>query len=162
MALMVGTAVSRKMDDLPMWLQYYPKILFDTINRSGTGVITKAATHSTQCVTNYMLEPLNISCCMGQCVWRGQNELKLFYTAFIDTGKLGDEALSALTEESYTAMTANGDVQLRYLVSVISTLPLWFSSILGKVGFLEDVNKNSNHCIVRTLGHARHIYCQST
>ena len=99
---------------------------------------------------------------MGQCVWRGQNELKLFYTAFIDTGKLGDEALSALTEESYSAMTANGDVQLRYLVSVISTLPLWFSSILGKVGFLEDVNKNSNHCIVRTLGHARHIYCQST
>ena len=47
MALTVGTAVSRKMDDLPMWLQYYPKILFDTINRSGTGVITKAATHST-------------------------------------------------------------------------------------------------------------------
>ena len=46
MALMVGTAVSRKMDDLPMWLQYYPKILFDTINRSGTGVITKAATHT--------------------------------------------------------------------------------------------------------------------
>ena len=46
-ALTLGTAVSRKMDDLPMWLQYYPKILFDTINRSGTGVITKAATHST-------------------------------------------------------------------------------------------------------------------
>ena len=54
----VGKA--RKMDDLPMWLQYYPKILFDTINRSGTGVITKAATHSPHCVTNYMLELLNI------------------------------------------------------------------------------------------------------
>ena len=27
----VGRA--RKMDDLPMWLQYYPKTLFDTINR---------------------------------------------------------------------------------------------------------------------------------
>ena len=27
----VGKA--RKMDDLPMWLQYYPKTLFDTINR---------------------------------------------------------------------------------------------------------------------------------
>ena len=61
MALTVGTAVSRKMDDLPMWLQYYPKILFDTINRSGTGVITKAATHSTApTVNNYMLEILNI------------------------------------------------------------------------------------------------------
>ena len=96
-------------------------------------------------------------------MWWGQNELKLFYTAFIDTGKLGDEALSALTEESYSAMTANGDVQLRYLVSVISIyIAFLFSSILGKVGFLEDVNKNSNHCIVRTLGHARHIYCQST
>ena len=35
----VGRA--RKMDDLPMWLQFYPKTLFDTINRSGTGVITK-------------------------------------------------------------------------------------------------------------------------
>ena len=60
MALMVGTAVSRKMDDLPMWLQYYPKILFDTINRSGTGVITKAATHSPHCLNSYMLELLNI------------------------------------------------------------------------------------------------------
>ena len=28
-------------------------------------------------------------------------------------GKLGDEALSRLTEESYNAMTANGDVKLR-------------------------------------------------
>ena len=27
----VGRA--RKMDGLPMWLQYYPKTLFDTINR---------------------------------------------------------------------------------------------------------------------------------
>ena len=35
----VGRA--RKMDDLPMWLQFYPKTLFDTINRSGSGVITK-------------------------------------------------------------------------------------------------------------------------
>ena len=62
-----------------------------------------------------------------------QNELKLFYTAFIDTGKedqtnafenlftfyqyclgkLSDEALSGLTEASYNAMTANGDVKLR-------------------------------------------------
>ena len=35
----VGRA--RKKVDLPMWLQYYPKTLFDTINRSGSGVITK-------------------------------------------------------------------------------------------------------------------------
>ena len=56
----VGRA--RKLADLPMWLQYYPKTLFDTINRSGSGVITK-------------------------------QELKLFYTAFIDAGKLGQNIL---------------------------------------------------------------------
>ena len=74
----VGEA--RKLDDLPMWLQYYPKTLFDTINRSGSGIITK-------------------------------KELKLFYTAFLDAGKLGDDALTELTDKSYNAMTANGDGQ---------------------------------------------------
>ena len=29
----VGSA--KRMDDFPMWLQYYPKVLFDIINRSG-------------------------------------------------------------------------------------------------------------------------------
>lgn len=91
----VGKA--RKLDDLPMWLQYYPKTLFDTINRSGTGIITK-------------------------------NELKLFYTAFIDTGKLSDEALTTLTEKSYNAMTANGDVNLSYHIYKLSFL----NFLLGK------------------------------
>ena len=36
---LVGEA--KKINDLPMWLQYYPKTLFDTINRSGSGRITK-------------------------------------------------------------------------------------------------------------------------
>jgi hypothetical protein len=31
--VLVGKA--KKMDDFPMWLQYYPKVLFDVINRSG-------------------------------------------------------------------------------------------------------------------------------
>jgi len=33
-----GTLVgkAKKLDDFPMWLQYYPKILFDVINRAGT------------------------------------------------------------------------------------------------------------------------------
>ena len=35
----VGEA--RTLQDLPMWLQCYPKTLFSTINRSGSGVITK-------------------------------------------------------------------------------------------------------------------------
>ena len=43
------------------------KTLFDTINRSGSGAISK-------------------------------QELKLFYTAFIDCGKLSDAALTSLTE----------------------------------------------------------------
>jgi hypothetical protein len=32
-----GTVVgkAKRMDDFPMWLQYYPKVLFDIINRSG-------------------------------------------------------------------------------------------------------------------------------
>ena len=37
--LLVGEA--KKLADLPMWLQYYPKTLFDTINRSGSGVVSK-------------------------------------------------------------------------------------------------------------------------
>ena len=91
----VGRA--RKLADLPMWLQYYPKTLFDTINRSGTGVITK-------------------------------KELKLFYTAFIDAGKLGDEALTALTEKSYNAMTSNGDAELTLHMYKLSFL----NFLLGK------------------------------
>ena len=62
----VGRA--RKISDLPMWLQYYPKTLFDTINRSGSGVISK-------------------------------KELKLFYTAFIDAGKLGAELPRRIFED---------------------------------------------------------------
>ena len=42
-----------------------------------------------------------------------QTELKLFYTAFIDTGKLSEAALLDITDQSYNAMTANGDVKLR-------------------------------------------------
>ena len=85
----VGQA--RKMDDLPMWLQYYPKKLFDTINRSGSGVITKM-------------------------------ELKLFYTAFLDAGKMEDEALIELTHKSYSAMTSNGESLLTFHLYKLSFL----------------------------------------
>ena len=36
-----GTIVgnAKRMDDFPMWLQYYPKVLFDIINRSGTNYL---------------------------------------------------------------------------------------------------------------------------
>ena len=85
----VGKA--RKMDDLPMWLQYYPKTLFDTINRSGSGVVSK-------------------------------KELKLFYTAFLDAGKMKEEALVLLTDRSYSAMTSNGEVQLNFHMYKLSFL----------------------------------------
>ena len=85
----VGRA--RKMDDLPMWLQYYPKTLFDTINRSGSGVITK-------------------------------KELKLFYTAFLDAGKMEDDALIELTNKSYSAMTSNGESSLTFHMYKLSFL----------------------------------------
>ena len=85
----VGKA--RKMDDLPMWLQYYPKTLFDTINRSGSGVVSK-------------------------------KELKLFYTAFLDAGKMKEEALVLLTDRSYNAMTSNGEVHLNFHMYKLSFL----------------------------------------
>ena len=91
----VGKA--RKMTDLPMWLQYYPKTLFHTINRSGSG---------------------NIS----------QKELTLFYTAFLDAGKLGDAALFTLADKSYRAMTSNGDVKLTFHTFKLSFL----NFLLGK------------------------------
>ena len=82
---------ARKMDDLPMWLQYYPKTLFDTINRSGSGVVSK-------------------------------KELKLFYTAFLDAGKMEEDALVMLTDRSYSAMTSNGEVQLNFHMYKLSFL----------------------------------------
>ena len=85
----VGRA--RKMDDLPMWLQYYPKTLFDTINRSGSGVITK-------------------------------KELKLFYTAFLDAGKMKEEDLEDLSDKSYSAMTSNGESSLTFHMYKLSFL----------------------------------------
>ena len=91
----VGNA--RNLSELPMWLQCYPKILFDTINRSGTGVITK-------------------------------KELKLFYTAFIDAGKLSDASLTTVTEQSYNAMTSNGDSRLTLHMYKLSFMNFLFGS----------------------------------
>ena len=92
---LVGAA--RKLNDLPMWLQFYPKTLFDTINRSGSGVITKT-------------------------------ELQLFYTAFLDVGKLGEDKIGQVTEESFSAITSNGDVKLDFHIYKLSFL----NFLLGK------------------------------
>ena len=43
---LVGDA--KKMDDFPMWLQYYPKCLFDVINRSGKPKNNKQSSPTSQ------------------------------------------------------------------------------------------------------------------
>ena len=51
-----------------------------------------------------------------------KKELKLFYTAFLDAGRLGDRKLGELTDKSYSAMTSNGDVQLSFHMYKLSFL----------------------------------------
>ena len=57
-----------------------------------------------------------------------KKELKLFYTAFLDAGRLGDRKLGELTDKSYCAMTSNGDVQLSFHMYKLSFL----NFLLGK------------------------------
>jgi hypothetical protein len=57
-----------------------------------------------------------------------KNELKLFYTAFLNAGRLGEIKLTELTEKSYNAMTSNGDVELSYHIYKLSFL----NFLLGK------------------------------
>ena len=53
---------------------------------------------------------------------------RLFYTAFLDVGTLGEEMISNITEESYRAMTSNGDVKLDFHIYKLSFL----NFLLGK------------------------------
>ena len=48
--------------------------------------------------------------------------MKLFYTAFLDAGKMKEEALILLTDRSYSAMTSNGEVQLNFHMYKLSFL----------------------------------------
>lgn len=92
--IVVGKA--KRMDDFPMWLQYYPKVLFDIINRSGILLVT--------------LHNLQVSSCKsisGTGVIT-KSELKYFYTAFMDVGKLGESKLDEITNNAYTALTSVG------------------------------------------------------
>ena len=57
-----------------------------------------------------------------------KKELKLFYTAFLDAGKLDDTAVAELTDKSYGAMTSNGEVQLSFHMYKLSFL----NFLLGK------------------------------
>ena len=57
--------------------------------------------------------------------WKPNNNLssvRLFFTAFLDVGTLGEEKISSITEESYSAMTSNGDVNLDYHIYKLSFL----------------------------------------
>ena len=71
--------------------------------------------------------PFHLFACSGSGVI-SKKELKLFYTAFLDAGRLGDKKLSELTEVSYSAMTSNGDVQLSFHMYKLSFL----NFLLGK------------------------------
>ena len=71
--------------------------------------------------------PFDLFACSGSGVI-SKKELKLFYTAFLDAGRLGDKKLSELTEVSYSAMTSNGDVQLSFHMYKLSFL----NFLLGK------------------------------
>ena len=51
-----------------------------------------------------------------------KKELKLFYTAFLDAGKLDERAVAELTDKSYKAMTSNGEVQLTFHMYKLSFL----------------------------------------
>ena len=53
---------------------------------------------------------------------------RLFYTAFLDVGTLGEEKIAAITEESFRAMTSNGDVKLDIHIYKLSFL----NFLLGK------------------------------
>ena len=56
------------------------------------------------------------------------NYSRLFFTAFLDVGTLGEEKISSITEESYRAMTSNGDVNLDFHIYKLSFL----NFLLGK------------------------------
>ena len=57
-----------------------------------------------------------------------KKELKLFYTAFLDAGKLDERTVAELTDKSYKAMTSNGEVQLTFHMYKLSFL----NFLLGK------------------------------
>ncbi len=89
-----GTIVgkAKRMDDFPMWLQYYPKVLFDIINRSGME-------QPTICCKSIILTYLGTGVI-------SKSELHYFYTAFMDVGKLGGDKLEEITKNAYEALTS--------------------------------------------------------
>ena len=76
---------------------------------------------------------------------------RLFFTAFLDVGTLGEEKISSITEESYRAMTSNGDVNLDFHIYKLSFLNFLlgkqpngpgqfiFGSVVPKVRFIPSI-----------------------
>jgi hypothetical protein len=110
-----GTVVgkAKRMDDLPMWLQYYPKVLFDIINRSGNchvrghrynyRILDAWHGGTSPLSSLYNNRPLDFLLATGVIT---KSELKYFYTAFMDVGKLGEIKLDEITNNAYQAMTS--------------------------------------------------------
>ena len=79
---------------------------------------------------------------------------RLFYTAFLDVGTLGEEKIAEITDESFGAMTSNGDVKLDFHIYKLSFLNFLlgkqpngpgqfiFGSIAPKVKYLNEILTN--------------------
>ena len=95
-----GTLVgkAKKLDDFPMWLQYYPKVLFDVINR--TGEISNAFHSHSNLIS--VTQPMTHA---GTGIIT-KTELKCFYTAFLDVGKLGEQKILEITDSAFEALTS--------------------------------------------------------
>lgn len=100
-----GTIVgkAKRMDDFPMWLQYYPKVLFAIINRSGNHLAAQECLKMIECLL--FVIGLQLTWISGTGIIT-KSELKLFYTAFMDVGKLGDTKLDQFTDNAYQALTS--------------------------------------------------------
>merc|ERR1712029_374466 len=57
-----------------------------------------------------------------------KNELKFFYTAFMDAGKLGDQKLEEFTNNAFEMLTSNCDHKLTFHIYRLSFL----NFLLGK------------------------------
>merc|ERR1712027_191859 len=55
-------------------------------------------------------------------------ELKCFYTAFLDVGKLGEQKILEITDSAFEALTSGGEVKISYHVYKLSFL----NFLLGK------------------------------
>lgn len=121
---LVGQA--KKINDLPMWLQYYPKTLFDTINRSGSGRITK----------NEL-----------RYVWWQSS------AAWIKSWSIIDRLMAENISFTPQLLTIHFHVLLPRTDKKLNFVLLWYSSLLKANVFKTSIFKNKllNFCLSNVL-----------